>query len=300
VIRLADLDRALRRSPRITIENLIVAESVDSTNTLARRIFDDAWTVLGPGPEVLIVALEQTAGRGRQGRSWVSRRGLGLYATLLLAVDEAKLQSLPLVVGVGLARGLEEVGCEARLKWPNDLQVRGRKLGGILIESISCDAVPSGVVDTTPEGTISSAPRTARASVVDTTPSAPMPSAPRTARRVSAAIVGFGVNHGHRATELPTPTSISLRQALDPLPSLERVAETLVAAVLAELERAGDADYAHRAYRERTVHRAGELLRCRVSNEDLEGVFLGFDERGFLRLEVNGRERRVASGEIVE
>ena len=49
-----------------------------------------------------------------------------------------------------------------------------------------------------------------------------------------------------------------------------------------------------------TVHRAGDTLRCRIAHEDLEGVFLGFDERGFLRLAVDGRERRVASGEIVE
>jgi BirA family biotin operon repressor/biotin-[acetyl-CoA-carboxylase] ligase len=253
----ADLARALASSPAIPVENLIVAGSVGSTNDLARRVFDEAWKGAGAGPETLIVALEQTAGRGRQGRGWVSRRGLGIYATLLLAVREVELQTLPLLVGVGLARGLERLGCAARLKWPNDLQVAGRKLGGILIESITSDPMV-------------------------------------------AAIVGFGVNHGHSAAELPTPTATSLRQVLDPVPPLERVVVELCAAVLAELERAGDVGYARRAYQELTVHRAGETLRCRIAQEDLEGVFLGFDERGFLRLSVDGRERRVASGEIVE
>jgi BirA family biotin operon repressor/biotin-[acetyl-CoA-carboxylase] ligase len=259
VIGAADLARALRRSPEIEVENLVVAASIDSTNTLARRLVDEAWTAVGPGPEALIVALEQTAGRGRQGRSWASRRGLGIYATLVLAVGERELQTLPLLVGVGLARALGELGCPARLKWPNDIQVGGRKLGGILIESIS-----------------------------------------RNASRTSAAIVGFGVNHGHAADELPTPTSISLRQVLDPPPPFELVVAALVGRVLREIRRAGDAEYARRAYEAMTVHRAGDTLRCRIAHEDLEGVFLGFDERGFLRLAVDGRERRVASGEIVE
>jgi BirA family biotin operon repressor/biotin-[acetyl-CoA-carboxylase] ligase len=259
VTGLCALAGALRQSPGIRIENLIVVEQVDSTNTLARRIFDGAWNELGPGPEAVIVAFEQTAGRGRQGRTWVSRRGLGIYTTLLLAIGETELQGLPLLVGVGLARALGRFGCPARLKWPNDLQVGGRKIGGILIESISRDAT-----------------------------------------RVAAAIVGFGVNHGHGADELPTPVSTSLRQVLDPLPPFERVAASLVESVTAEVAHAGDIVYAQRAYQELTVHRSGDVLRCRVAHEDLEGVFLGFDERGFLRLAVDGRERRVASGEIVE
>jgi BirA family biotin operon repressor/biotin-[acetyl-CoA-carboxylase] ligase len=255
---IAELARALSSSPAIRIENLIVADSIDSTNSLARRVFDEAWTGSGPGPEAVIAALEQTAGRGRQGRGWVSRRGLGVYATLLLAVSERELQTLPLLVGIGLARALRNLGCPARLKWPNDVQVAGRKLGGILIESISRDTTGA------------------------------------------AAIIGFGVNHGHGAAELPTPAATSLRQVLDPLPDFASVATDLVAAVLAEIEHAGDVAYARSAYEEMTVHRAGETLRCRMADEDLEGVFLGFDERGFLRLAVDGCERRVASGEIVE
>jgi biotin-[acetyl-CoA-carboxylase] ligase BirA-like protein len=253
----ADVVRALRSGAGLSLENLIVADSVDSTNTLARRIVDEAWTGDGPSPEAVIVALEQTAGRGRQGRSWVSRAGLGVYVSLLLPVEEGALQTLPLLSAVGLGRALRRLGCPASLKWPNDLQVERRKLGGILIESISREAS-------------------------------------------AAAIVGFGVNHGHRADELPTPTSTSLRQVLDPLPALERVIVELVGALLAELEHGGDVAYARRAYAEMTAHREGERLRCRVANEDLEGVFLGFDERGFLRLAVAGRERRVASGEILE
>jgi BirA family biotin operon repressor/biotin-[acetyl-CoA-carboxylase] ligase len=236
---------------------VIVAASVDSTNNLARRLFEEAWTTSSASPEALIVALEQTAGRGRQGRHWVSRRGLGIYATLLLAVRESALQTLPLLVGIGLARALRRLGCPARLKWPNDIQVEGRKLGGVLIESIAN-------------------------------------------RWAAAAVIGFGINHGHGLGELPTATATSLRLILDPVPPLERVLGDLVGAVLDEADHAGDMAYARGAYEELTIHRAGDALRCRVADEDLDGVFLGFDERGFLRLAVGGHERRVASGEIVE
>lgn len=259
MIGVADLARFLRQTPGMAVENVVVADSVDSTNTLARRLIDGGWSTLGRGPEAVILALEQTAGRGRQGRTWVSRHGLGIYATLLLGLEEERLQTLPLLVGVGVARGLERFGCTARLKWPNDVQVGGRKLGGILIESVSRDA-----------------------------------------SRIAAAIVGFGINHGHDGQQLPTAASTSLRQVLHPLPPFEQVAAGLVASVLAEIGRADNPAYARRAYEERTVHRAGDTLRCRVAHEDLEGTFLGFDERGFLRLAVDGRERRVASGEIVE
>jgi BirA family biotin operon repressor/biotin-[acetyl-CoA-carboxylase] ligase len=266
---LADVARALRRNPGIHVENLIVAERVDSTNTLARRFVDDAWIGPGPGPDAIIVALEQTAGRGRRGRSWESRRGLGIYTTLLLAVREAELQTLPLLVGVGLARALGRLGCPARLKWPNDIQVDGRKLGGILIESISRHA--SGIA-----------------------------AGPSPVGAGGAAIVGYGINHGHDRSELPTPFATSLRLAVDELPPIEQVTAELAAAVLAEIELAGDAAYARRAYESLTVHQAGDVVRCRVAHEDFEGVFLGFDERGFLRIAVDGRERCVATGEIVE
>jgi BirA family biotin operon repressor/biotin-[acetyl-CoA-carboxylase] ligase len=267
---LAGLALALRRHPGVHVENLIVAKRVDSTNTLARRLVDDAWTGPGAGPEAIIVALEQTAGRGRQGRVWVSRRGLGIYTTLLLAVGEAELQTLPLLVGVGLARALGRLGCPARLKWPNDIQVDGRKLGGILIESISRNA-PGAAAGQSP-----------------------------VKAGWAAAIVGFGINHGHDASELPTLSATSLRLAVDPLPAIEQVTAELAASVLAEIARAGDAAYARRAYEDLTVHQAGDVVRCRIAHEDLEGVFLGFDERGFLRLAVDGRERRLATGEIVE
>jgi BirA family biotin operon repressor/biotin-[acetyl-CoA-carboxylase] ligase len=86
----------------------------------------------------VVLADEQTAGRGRHGRSWASPRG-GLYLSVLLrpslAADRAAL--LPLAVAVASCDALEELGLRAQIKWPNDLVVGGRKLGGILVEASS-------------------------------------------------------------------------------------------------------------------------------------------------------------------
>jgi BirA family transcriptional regulator, biotin operon repressor / biotin---[acetyl-CoA-carboxylase] ligase len=96
---------------------------VDSTNARARALAE------GGAPHgTLVTAREQTAGRGRQGRTWTCPPGRALLCSLVLR-DPPKL--LPLVAGVAVA---EEVGGQARVKWPNDVLLDGRKVAGILVE----------------------------------------------------------------------------------------------------------------------------------------------------------------------
>lgn len=107
-----------------------VAAVTDSTN--AQLLASDS----AADPQVLFAEF-QTAGRGRRGREWVSPFGANLYLSLAWSFPQwpRQLTALPLAVGVACARALREVGLDAvRLKWPNDLHVDGRKLGGILIE----------------------------------------------------------------------------------------------------------------------------------------------------------------------
>lgn len=90
-----------------------------------------------PGP-LLLAAEEQTAGRGRRGRRWRSPRGAGATFSILrrMRCAPAALSGLSLAVGVACARALRALGAgETQVKWPNDLVVRGAKLGGILIET---------------------------------------------------------------------------------------------------------------------------------------------------------------------
>ena len=84
----------------------------------------------------LVLASSQAAGRGRSGRTWVSEPDAGLWCTLIERPSGADaLAVLSLRVGLALARALDPlVSARVSLKWPNDLQVGGRKLGGILIE----------------------------------------------------------------------------------------------------------------------------------------------------------------------
>lgn len=92
---------------------------------------------LGSGAAVVCLAEEQTAGRGRRGREWFSPWGRSFYGSIgwVFAEGLPALEGLSLAVGAALVRALRRYGIEGvSLKWPNDLEVDGAKLGGILIE----------------------------------------------------------------------------------------------------------------------------------------------------------------------
>lgn len=99
---------------------------VDSTQDEARRLVESGEAEAGH----VVVADEQTEGRGRFGRAWTSPVG-GLYATFIVS----HRPMLSVASGVCLLRALARFGVKAGLKWPNDLLVDGRKLAGILIET---------------------------------------------------------------------------------------------------------------------------------------------------------------------
>lgn len=105
--------------------------SIASTNDRAL-----ALAQAGAAHGTLVTADEQTAGRGRMGRSWDSPLGAGIYASVVLRPGgDAGLGALGLAVGVGIRRGLAGFADGIGLKWPNDLLARGRKLAGILCEA---------------------------------------------------------------------------------------------------------------------------------------------------------------------
>ncbi|HRL53998.1 MAG TPA: biotin--[acetyl-CoA-carboxylase] ligase [Acidovorax temperans] len=139
--------------PGFTVE---VLPSIDSTNTeLMRR------ARAGQTEPTLLVAEQQTAGRGRLGRVWQSDVGASLMLSLGLPMAPRDWSGLSLAVGVSVAESLQptlpplEPGQPPRigLKWPNDLWLSGdRKLGGILVETASFVA-PQAAHPTTAQGT---------------------------------------------------------------------------------------------------------------------------------------------------
>lgn len=98
-------------------------------------------------PPHVLIAEHQHAGRGRMGRTWQARLGGSLTFSLSwrFACGVAQLSGLSLVIGVILARVLDDLGVQVRLKWPNDVLLDGRKLAGILIE-MSGDLADSATV----------------------------------------------------------------------------------------------------------------------------------------------------------
>jgi len=85
-------------------------------------------------------AEEQTRGRGRRGRSWISPSNSNIYMSLAwkLAIPVSELGALSIIIGMAVIRALEGVGIkQARLKWPNDVLVNDKKIAGILIETVT-------------------------------------------------------------------------------------------------------------------------------------------------------------------
>jgi BirA family biotin operon repressor/biotin-[acetyl-CoA-carboxylase] ligase len=104
----------------------------DSTNRVAMELGH-----AGEPEGAVVLAEEQTAGRGRAGRSWHSERGAGLYVTLLLRpkLSPAQAPLLTMLAGLSAHTAVQaQTGLAAELKWPNDLLLNGKKVGGILTE----------------------------------------------------------------------------------------------------------------------------------------------------------------------
>ena len=130
------LARAAGRLGRIGSQ-VLYFQTIGSTNDVAALLAEQA-----AGEGAVVFADEQTAGRGRRGHTWFSPLATGLYVSVVLAPRRARVDPeratmlLTLAAGVALAEAIEVVGgLRVDLKWPNDLFVARRKLGGILAEA---------------------------------------------------------------------------------------------------------------------------------------------------------------------
>lgn len=109
--------------------------TIDSTN---RRALE--WAADGAPDGALVIAEEQTAGRGRLGRRWYAPAGSALLLSLVLRPElaPAQAQRATMLCSLGALEAIEAVaGVTARVKWPNDIVIEGRKLGGILTELVA-------------------------------------------------------------------------------------------------------------------------------------------------------------------
>lgn len=135
LVEVPDRLTALELSPLLTTRELgrtlHYQESLGSTNARAYELANE-----GAFHGEVVLCEEQTAGKGRRGRTWVSVPGKNLYFSAILRPElpPQRAPELTLVAAVALCETLREAGAKATIKWPNDVQIDGKKVAGILTE----------------------------------------------------------------------------------------------------------------------------------------------------------------------
>ncbi|MFM7067479.1 MAG: biotin--[acetyl-CoA-carboxylase] ligase [Gammaproteobacteria bacterium] len=270
----AELRAALPPATRAELRELQIAAELPSTNA---ALLERTPATLPPGQFDLCLAEFQTAGRGRRGRNWVSPFASGLCFSLAWAFAElpAGIGALSLATGVAVRRALMTLGTADRvqLKWPNDLLVDGRKLGGILLELRAEAGGPAYVVigiglnlDLPPE--------------------------------TRAAIARERAESGGQGLEVT-----DLAEVMDGVsPSRSLLAATLTAelhAMLVQFTREGFAPF-HAEWSAADALR-GQRVRWLAGTEPREGVAAGIAEDGALLVDTApGRRESVHAGEVMQ
>ncbi|MEZ0579324.1 biotin--[acetyl-CoA-carboxylase] ligase [Nocardioides sp. MH1] len=134
------LAEELALTPDLTLE--LLPESPSTNRVAADRARE------GAPDGLLVVADHQTAGRGRLDRTWETPAGAAITFSLLLrpTVPAASWPWLPLLTGHTVAKALDSFGYDARVKWPNDVLIEGKKVAGILVERIETGSGAAAVV----------------------------------------------------------------------------------------------------------------------------------------------------------
>ncbi len=209
---------------------------------------------------LVVVAREQTAGRGRLARRWVSPPG-GLYLSLLLRPDWPlrRAQQLTMLVSLAAIEACREVArVEARPKWPNDLLWQDKKLAGVLTELES------------------------------------------NGDRLAFAIIGLGLNVNNDFTASPlAATATSLRMVTGQSWDLDEVLETFLAALARRYQRLREGESPHRAWAEHLEPLGRRVQVLRQGAPPLRGWAVGVTPQGALRVKDDaGVEHVIWAGDV--
>jgi BirA family biotin operon repressor/biotin-[acetyl-CoA-carboxylase] ligase len=232
--------------------------SCSSTNDVAK-----ALAQAGAEEGTVVIAGEQTAGKGTKGRTWHSPSGQGLYASIILRPRRKDISLLPLVAGVACAEAIREAaGLEVRLRWPNDIFWKAGKLGGILCEGVFLGSSSSYAV---------------------------MGIGLNITQRRS----DFPADLRGQATSLRLALKKPAdREALEA--SLWRSLDRWYSAF-----RLGKKRQIVRAFESQLIIPIGTVVKVRREKDSLEGVFAGMDTRARLVLIREGKKRLLSPAEIL-
>ena len=222
----------------------------------------------------VVRADSQTRGRGRLGREWVSPANLGLYFSIVLRPENleiARVPQLTMVAALSCAWAIEEVsGLRAHVKWPNDVILHGRKIGGILSEAHASNIATSST---------------------------------RCKSEVDFAVVGIGLNVDFSASDLPQNLKIpatSLRMESGDVGKSEK----LFAAILRSFERnyqcfmAGEWTNLRDEFARRDILQ-NQNVRVETANETFRGVVRGMNDDGVLCVQTENGAREVVAGDVI-
>jgi BirA family biotin operon repressor/biotin-[acetyl-CoA-carboxylase] ligase len=241
-------------------------EALGSTQECARKLARE-----GAPHGTLVVSKVQTGGRGRLGRRWDSpARGLWMSLVLRPGISTEVAARTTQAAAVGVAKALRGLGVEARIKWPNDLLVDGRKICGILAES-----------------SVKSVPVAAKKVVAGE------------GRRVDFVVLGVGLNANLDPRDLGVPDRevATLRSELGRDVNLLELLESLLSHLDAELGRIEDFGAILDDWRALNCT-LGERVRVRKFGEVLEGVALDLGPEGGLLLETQDGIVELFEGEV--
>ena len=247
-------------------DRLIFFNTIGSTSDVAL-----ALAVGGNAEGAVVIADEQTAGRGRLGRRWFSPPGSGLYVSTVLQPSTARGDAqratslLTLAAGLALAEAIEAVtSLRVDIKWPNDLLVARRKLGGILAEAVGVERLAAQ-------------------------------------RGIASVVLGYGINI--RSTAYPPDLrdrATSLETALGrPIDRAAMCVET-VAAVSRRYRDllAGRFDAILDGWRDRAPESRGVRVTWSTPSGPRSGVTAGIDDRGALLVRVGADLETIVGGEV--
>ncbi len=230
-------------------------EIIDSTNDAARE-----WAENDAPTGAVVIASEQSAGRGRRGRDWFSPPNCGLLFSMVVR-EIPTVAHATLGAAVAMAHAIEEVcGLNAQVKWPNDILVHNRKVGGILCES----QLKNGRVDFLIVG------------------------------------IGINVLHANgQLPERPIFPASSLRLECERELSLRAVENTCLKHLASTCTQLQNGNWENvRAAWETRCYGRGEVVQIVQENEKFYGVLRGVDDGGALLVTTTNGVRQVLAGDV--
>lgn len=232
-------------------------DTIDSTNTEAAQ-----QARHGADEGLCVIARQQSAGRGRHGRTWISEKDSGLYFSIVLRpeFDAKHLPLITLMTGVAVSDTLQELGVKPDIKWVNDILVNEKKISGILAETVE---TPTGL-----------------AVVVG----------------IGINLTASNFNHGI------VETATSIENEVEKKISSDEIAEILTRYLIYFYDMLGQVEGRVgilRDWQKRSSYFSGKSVRVTLADSVIEGITDGLEENGALRVKTaDGSVKIVQAGDV--